>query len=217
MTGTPDPWPRAAEDDPLDGLRAALLEAPCGYEPARGYEDHCWLLHGIHDGPVRLRWDEVLSRAGRRLTDWPGTLSYLVFEDVTGADELDGPDPAELDRVSLARLVEHLVRQSPGGPDTRCGAAQAPVATLPGETLLARRGRLGDTLAHHDAAPDFFFPATWWAADGHWLVVTDHDLNATQVFGDTALIEALLADPGLDAVRRPTVAETFAALRASGD
>ncbi|MCX4985187.1 hypothetical protein [Streptomyces sp. NBC_00572] len=203
------PWTRAAEDDPLDGLRAALTAADCGYEPRGGYEDRCWLLHAIHDGPVRLRWDEVLSREGRRLADWPGTLSYLVFEGVAGAEELEGPDPAELDRMSLARLVEHLIRHSPKGPDTSCGAAQAPVATLPGEPLVARRGRLGDALAHHDAMPDFRFPATWWAADGRWLVLTDWDLSATEIFGDAALIAALIADPELDAVRRPGIAEAL--------
>ncbi|MEU7298388.1 hypothetical protein AB0A76_35250 [Streptomyces exfoliatus] len=203
------PWARAAEDDPLDGLRAALTEADCGYEPQDGHEDRCWILHSVHDGPVRLRWDEVLARAGRRLADWPGTLSHLVLEDVPGADDLEGPDPAEMDRACLARLVEHLVLSGPQGPDTPCGAAQAPVSTPSGEPLIARRGRLGDALAHHDAMPDLRFPATWWASDGGWLVLTDHDLSATEVFGSRALIEGLLADPWLDAVRRPGIAETL--------
>ncbi|MFJ5833468.1 hypothetical protein [Streptomyces sp. NPDC093089] len=204
------PWTRVAEDDPLDGLRAALAAADCGYEPQQdGYEDSCWILHTVHDGPVRLRWDQVLARAGRRLADWPGTLSHLVFEGVPGADDLEGPDPAEMDRACLARLVEHLVRNGPKGADTPCGAAQAPVSTPPGETLVARRGRLGDALAHHDDAPDLWFPATWWAADGSWLILTNWDLCATEVFGDTALIAGLLADPDVDAVRRPGIAETL--------
>ncbi|MEK9520855.1 hypothetical protein MIU24_15865 [Streptomyces venezuelae] len=206
----PAPWRPVAEDDALDGLRAALAEAGCGYEPRGGYEDHCWILHAIHDGPVRLRWDEVLSRAGRSLEAWPGTLSYLVFEDVPGTEHLEGPDPAELDRASLARLVEHLIRGGPRGADTPCGSAQAGAATPLGGSTVARRGRLGDALAHHDAGPDFHFPATWWAADGGWLVLTDLDLSATEVFGDAALIAGILADPELDAVRRPTIAETFA-------
>ncbi|MFJ2931832.1 hypothetical protein ACIO8G_03610 [Streptomyces sp. NPDC087219] len=78
------PWTPAAEDDPLDGLRAALTAAPCGYEPESGYPDACWILHPVHDEGVRLRWDQVLAREGRRLADWPGTLSHLVFEGVTG-------------------------------------------------------------------------------------------------------------------------------------
>ncbi|MFB7412269.1 MULTISPECIES: hypothetical protein [unclassified Streptomyces] len=204
------PWTPAAEDDPLDGLRAALTAALCGYEPPRsGYQDACWILHPVHDGEVRLRWDQVLAREGRRLADWPGTLSYLVLEGVAGADDLDGPDPAELDRATLARLVGHLARSGPSGYDTPCGAAQAPVMNRPGEELAARRGRLGDALAHHDTTPEFRFPATWWAADGSWLVLSDVDLSATEVFGATALIEALLADPELDAVRRPGIAETL--------
>ncbi|MFH9725654.1 hypothetical protein ACH4M4_22200 [Streptomyces sp. NPDC017254] len=203
------PWKAVAEDDPLDGLRAALAEAECGYEPRGGYEDSCWILHAIHEGPVRLRWDEVLSRAGRNLEDWPGTLSYLVFEGLAGADGLEGPDPAELDRASLARLVEHLVRSGPRGADTPCGAAQAPASTPLGGSPVARRGRLGDALAHHDAMADFWFPATWWASDGGWHVLTDLDLSATEVFGNRALIAGLLADPELDTVRRPTAAETL--------
>ncbi|GEB58195.1 hypothetical protein [Streptomyces gardneri] len=203
------PWTRAAEDDPLDGLRTALAEADCGYEPEGGYEDRCWILHRVHDGPVRLRWDEVLARAGRRLAEWPGTLSYLVFEGVEGAGELEGPDPAELDRASLDRLVEHLARSGPQGPDTPCGAAQAVVATPPGGQQGMWRGRLGDAPAHYDAMPEFRFPATWWAADGRWLVLTDWDLSATEVFGDAALITALLADPELDVVRHPSIAESL--------
>ncbi|WP_318210583.1 hypothetical protein [Streptomyces sp. SJL17-1] len=207
---TPEsPWTPVTEDDPLDGLRAALAAADCGYEPRSGYQDHCWILHPVHDDGVRLRWDQVLSREGRRLADWPGTLSYLVFEGVAGADDLDGPDPAELDRATLARLVGHLARSGPLGPDTPCGGAQPPVMNRPGEEVAARRGRLGDALAHNDAMPDFRFPATWWAADGSWLVLSDVDLSATEVFGTTALIEGLLADPELDAVRRPRIAETL--------
>ncbi|MFG3040536.1 hypothetical protein ACGFYZ_26945 [Streptomyces sp. NPDC048330] len=203
------PWTPAAEDDPLDGLRAALTDAPCGLEPDGGHEDHCWLLHTVHDGPVRLHWDQVLARAGRRLADWPGTLSYLVFDGVPGAEDLDGPDPAEPDRACLERLVAHLAAHTPRGPDAPCGAAQAPVSNPPGVELAARRGRLGDALAHRDALPDHHFPATWWAADGSWLVLTDWDLSATEVFGNAELIAALLADPELDAVRRPTIAETL--------
>ncbi|MFB7586948.1 hypothetical protein [Streptomyces sp. NPDC056169] len=209
------PWTPTAEDDPLDGLRAVLVEAECGYEPKGGYEDRCWLLHAIHDGPVRLRWDEVLGRVGRRFADWSGTPSYLVFEGVDGAAELDGPDPAEMDRACLVRLVELLARHAPQGPDTPCGGAQAPVDSFPGERFLAWRGGLGAALAHYDACNgpgatlERRFPATWWAADGSWLVLTDWDLSATEVFGDVALIADLLADPELDAVRHPSIAETF--------
>jgi hypothetical protein len=200
-------WTRAAEDDPLDGLRTALAHADCGLEPRGGFEDHCWLLHAVHDGPVRLRWDDVLARAGRRFADWPLTPSYLVFEGVEGADDLDGPGDAEPDATTLARLVAHLAHHSADGLATWCGAAQAPVST--DGTLVAWRGRLGDAPAHREARPADVFPATWWAADGSWHVLADWDLNATEVFGSRALIADLLADPELEAVRRPTIAETF--------
>ncbi|MFF2780510.1 hypothetical protein ACFVU3_37100 [Streptomyces sp. NPDC058052] len=220
-------WTRATADDPLDGLRDLLAAADCGYEPRDGYEDHCWLLTPLHDDTgARHRWHDVLARAGHRLADRPGTFSYLTFEGVEGADALDGVHGGEIDRATLTALVPHLARHSAAGEDTPCGAAQAPVTAAPGVPLtddpgtrpvrtrpepgpLAWRGRLADAPAHHDAVPLFSFPATWWAADGSWLVLTDIDLSATEVFGSRALIADLLADPELEAVRAPTLAETL--------
>lgn len=221
-------WTRATADDPLDGLRDRLTAADCGYEPRDGYEDHCWLLHSLYDADgTRHRWHEVLTGAGRRLDDWPGTLSHLAFEGIEAAADLDGVQGGEIDRTTLLTLVTHLARHGDHGENTPCGAAQAPVNNAPGvpltddpfqrpaprprDDLIAWRGPLAAAVAHHDSAPELWFPATWWAADGGWVVLTNADLSATEVFGSRALVEALLAEPELEAVRRPTIAETFGA------
>ncbi|MFD5768681.1 hypothetical protein ACFWIN_23070 [Streptomyces sp. NPDC127049] len=215
-------WTRAAADDPLDGLRDRLAAADCGYEPGDGYEDHCWLLTPLYDETgARHRWHDVLARAGTRLADRPRPFSYLTCEGVEGADALEGVMGGEIDRTTLTALVPHLARHSAAGGATPCGAAQAPVTNSPGVPLgsapepmgplIAWRGPLSDAPAHHDAAPHHCFPATWWAADGSWLVLTNVDLSATEVFGSGALITDLLADPELEAVRAPTLAETFGA------
>ncbi len=48
-----------------------------------------------------------------------------------------------------------------------------------------------------------FSPADLWAEDRSWVLCTDYDLWATKVAGPPALIEALLNDPGVEAVRLP--------------
>ncbi|MGX4735177.1 hypothetical protein [Kitasatospora griseola] len=48
-----------------------------------------------------------------------------------------------------------------------------------------------------------FTPANLWPQDRSWLTWTDCDRWATKVVGPTALIDALLADPELEALRLP--------------
>ncbi|WP_371798454.1 hypothetical protein OG963_04250 [Streptomyces sp. NBC_01707] len=46
-------------------------------------------------------------------------------------------------------------------------------------------------------------PSNLWPRDQSWVLCTDDDLWATNVSGPTALIEALLNDGDLEAVRLP--------------
>ncbi|MBB4790509.1 hypothetical protein [Streptomyces nodosus] len=127
-------------------------------------------------------------------------------------EDLEGPNLGEIDRDSLACLVEVLARHSPDGPRTDCYWAQAGIEDA-GRPIPARRGRLEEALAHHDACArpartvHTRFPAHWWPVEGSWFVLTDWDLSATEVFGPPALIADLLGDAGLDAVRHPGIAE----------
>lgn len=209
---------RIPDEDPLDGLRPLLEagEAVLGYEPdgswpgagqAPGFADSCWVLHTLRVDGRPVRWAEALAGAGRSLADWPFTLSHLVFDErVVLPGEVDHPLIGEPDRDCLARLVEVLARHSADGPATDCRFASASIEDL-GRPVTAHRGRLDEVLAHYDARPGYAqFPAHWWSADRSWFVLTDWDLSATEVFGPPALIAELLADPGLEAVRHPSIA-----------
>ncbi|MEU6930900.1 hypothetical protein AB0A05_17305 [Streptomyces sp. NPDC046374] len=212
------PWTPLPDAHPLGGMRPVLeaSDAVLGHEPRGGYEDRCWVLHTVHDGDRRLRWHEILAGASRPpLAEWPKTPSYLLFEGIEGRDTWDGPSDGEIDRACLERLVTLLARHGADGPDTPCYAAQAPIEDL-GTSAPARAGRLADAPAHHDHCSGrsgeawLQFPANWWAVDGSWFVLTDWDLCATEVFGPAGLIAALLADEELEAVRHPSIAETWA-------
>lgn len=205
------------DDDALGGMRAVLEqdEAILGHEPQGGYPDRCWVLHGVSLGGKRARWNDVLAWAGKRLEEWEYTPSFRVFDGLDLPDDFERPDLGEIDRGSLARLVEILAHHSPDGSGTRCYWAQAVIENI-GSPVPARRGRLDEALAHHDACAwphrevSTQFPAHWWPLEGSWFVLTDWDLSATEVFGPTALIAELLADDMLDAVRHPSIAEVQA-------
>lgn len=203
-----------SDDDSLGGMRPILDgdDAVLGYEPQEGFPDRCWVLHTVTVRGERVRWNDVLAHVGKHLEDWKYTPSFRVFQGRGLPEAFEKPDLGEIDRGSLARLVEVLTRHSPEGPRTECYWAQAAIEDM-GRPVLARRGRLGEALAHHDACrwPDRTtgtqFPAHWWPLEGSWFVLTDRDLSATEVFGPPALIADLLADDGLDAVRHPSIAE----------
>ncbi|MFC9586247.1 hypothetical protein ACFVJ8_25980 [Streptomyces yangpuensis] len=64
-------------------------------------------------------------------------------------------------------------------------------------------GRLGDAGILYGNPVAGFSPSNLWAQDRSWVLCTDYDLWATEVAGPPALIEALLNDPELEAVRLP--------------
>ncbi|MER7755387.1 hypothetical protein [Kitasatospora sp. NPDC097643] len=201
----------------MGGMRPLLEagDAVLGYEPGGpedGFADHCWVLHSMYVGGERVRWADVLAESGRRLADWPSTLSTRVFGPGVRPDGVDYPDSGEPDRACLERLVQILARHSAEGPATECYWAQAAIEDL-GDPVPAHRGRLAEAVAHHDAcrgparSTGLAFPAHWWPLDRSWFVLSDWDLSATEVFGSEALIADLLADGELEAVRHPRIAE----------
>ncbi|MEV6675189.1 hypothetical protein [Streptomyces sp. NPDC051162] len=202
-----------SDDDPLGGMRPLLDadDAILGYEP-EGFSDRCWILHALHEGTDRVRWNDVLARSGRGLDQWTGNLSFLVFEGKISPPAFEVPLLGEPDRDSLTRLVEILARHSLGGMDTDCYWGQAAIEDL-GSPTVARRGRLREAVELYDACQDptsgvsTQFPAQWWPEDRSWYVLTNWDLNATEVFGSEELIAAVLADRRLEAVRHPSIGE----------
>ncbi|MFG2918871.1 hypothetical protein ACGF0D_39055 [Kitasatospora sp. NPDC048298] len=119
--------------------------------------------------------------------------------------EIIPPSEGSLDRETWIRLIDILTAHSPAGPDTRCLAYYPmTLGAIDFDNLHVRAGRLGDAEILYDmpeADLADFSPANLWAEDRSWVLCTDYDLWATKVAGPPALIEALLNDTGLEAVR----------------
>ncbi|MFE6051862.1 hypothetical protein ACFQ6N_13975 [Kitasatospora sp. NPDC056446] len=115
------------------------------------------------------------------------------------------PTEGSLDRETWERLLAVLAASCPGGPDTRCFAYYNPLMLGADDfdNRHVRAGRLGDAGLLYDTGDADFSPSTLWAADGSWVLCTDCDLWATKVAGPPALVEALLNDPEIEALRLP--------------
>ncbi|MFJ1865611.1 hypothetical protein ACIOD1_13355 [Streptomyces sp. NPDC088097] len=164
-----------------------------------------------HPGPQwrRLRWAELARRTGDPLVP-EGTLPcHRCFPSARKSGSwpigIAPPTEGSLDRDTWNRLVEILVEQSPQGPDTPCLAYFNPlsVQVFDFEDLRVLRGRLGDAKALYDHPDTNFSPSNLWAEDRSWVFCTDYDLWATKVAGPAPLVEALLDDSEIEAVRLP--------------
>jgi hypothetical protein len=66
-----------------------------------------------------------------------------------------------------------------------------------------RAGQLGNAQNLYDTPEVDLSPSNLGAEDRSWVVCTDYDMWATKVAGPTPLIEALLSDTEIEAVRLP--------------
>ena len=162
-----------------------------------------------HPGPGwrRLRWAELARGFGEPVVP-EGTLPghrCLRQAHPTGSWSAAIQPPAEgcLDREGWRRLMALLARHDVEGEGRRCLAYYCSLVTgdWDRETVLA--GRLGDAadLYDHPAMPSC--PSNLWAEDRSWVVYCDWDLWGTKVAGPSSLIESILADPELEALRLP--------------
>ncbi|MET9855482.1 hypothetical protein ABZY57_21365 [Streptomyces sp. NPDC006450] len=198
-----------------------------GYE-APGLPDAAWVLGGMyergttagdsvngsrsrdeHPGPgwERLRWAELAARLGDPVVP-QGT--YPCFRCFPSAKRLkhrlgtiEWPAEGSLDRPTWDQLIRFLTAHSSQGADTPCLAYYNPLVMQDFETRHVRSGRLGDAGALFDNPEVLCTPSNLWAADRSWVVFTDYDLWATKVCGPRPLVEALLTDPEIEAVRLP--------------
>ncbi|MFE2012604.1 hypothetical protein [Streptomyces sp. NPDC059491] len=164
-----------------------------------------------HPGPGwrRLRWTELARRTGDPVVPDGLMPSHRCFPSAKkeGSWPLGIIPPTEgsLDRETWSRLVALLTQYSPAGPDTRCSAYYNPMllGTFDFENLHVRAGRLGDAQILYDQPEVDFSPSNLWADDRSWVVCTDYDLWGTKVAGPPALVDALLNDSEIEAVRLP--------------
>ncbi|UWE07572.1 hypothetical protein [Actinacidiphila bryophytorum] len=165
-----------------------------------------------HPGPGwrRLRWAELSCRTGDPTVPEGLLPSYRCFPSARKNGSwpltLSPPTEGSLDRETWTRLIDILTEHSPAGADTRCLAYYSPLVlgAHDFDTLHVRAGRLGDAQALYDDIPDAdFSPSNLWAEDHSWVTCTDYDLWATKVAGPAPLIDALLSDPEIEAIRLP--------------
>ncbi|WP_314251598.1 hypothetical protein [Streptomyces sp. DSM 40907] len=155
----------------------------------------------------RLRWAELARRTGDPAVPEGLMPSYRCFPSVKreGSWPLGMIPPTEgsLDRETWNRLIAILTRHSPAGPDTRCLAYYNPLAlgAVDFENLHVRAGRLGDAEILYDRSEADFSPSNLWADDRSWVLCTDYDLWATKIAGPPALVNALLNDREIEAMR----------------
>lgn len=157
----------------------------------------------------RLRWSELAQRTGDPLVPDGLLPSYRCFPSVKkdGSWPLHIIPPSEgsLDRETWNRLIAVLGEHCPAGAGTRCLAYYSPLmlGATDSQNLHVRAGRLGDAEILYDNPEVDFSPSNLWAEDHSWVVYTDYDLWATKVAGSRALIDALLNDTEIEAVRLP--------------
>ncbi|GHI83253.1 hypothetical protein ACWGF3_17215 [Streptomyces xanthophaeus] len=166
---------------------------------------------GERPGPRwrRLRWAELARRTGDPLVPegrLPGFDPFPSHRRAGGWPVgTKAPSEGRLDRADWDRLVEILVEHSPEGGETRCLAYYTPLVlgAEDFDNLCVRAGRLGDAKALYDHPEAEVSPSNLWARDRSWVLCTDYDLWATKVAGPPALVEALLGDTDIEAVRLP--------------
>ncbi|MFE5208136.1 hypothetical protein [Streptomyces sp. NPDC056600] len=165
-----------------------------------------------HPGPAwrRLRWAELARRTGDPVVPDGLLPCFRCFPSAKkgGSWPLGVVPPAEgsLDRETWTRLIAVLADHSPAGPHTPCLAYYSPL--LLGDlddvdALDVRVGRLGDAEVLYDCSEADFSPSNLWAADRSWVLCTDYDLWGTKIAGPPGLVEAVLNDPDLEALRLP--------------
>lgn len=163
-----------------------------------------------HPGPGwrRLRWATLADRIGEPVV--PAGLRPC-FRCLPGAHpsgswpaSIMPPGEGSLDREGWYRLVEVLTGGSPERAATRCLAYFSP-AQSGGEPETGRllAGRLGDAAALYDHPDGDGSPANFWPVDRSWVTWSDWDLWGTKITGPTELVDAVLADGDLEALRLP--------------
>ncbi|MFH0177074.1 hypothetical protein [Streptomyces cacaoi] len=220
-------WPlaSASETDWLAGL--AQDDGLTGYE-APGLPDAAWVLGGMyergatagdsvndaqsrdeHPGPgwERLRWADLAKRIGDPVVPQGLYPCFRCFPSMKGSDikpgSIEGPAEGSLDRPTWDQLIRFLTVHSPQGAHTACLAYYNPIITRDFEKGHVRSGRLGDAQSLFDHPDILSTPSNLWATDRSWVIYTDYDLWATKVCGPRPLVEALLTDLEIEAVRLP--------------
>ncbi|HET8570165.1 MAG TPA: hypothetical protein VFM93_14390 [Candidatus Limnocylindria bacterium] len=180
-----------------------------------GFEDHARVFHPARRGDAAVPWREIARANGRTVH------REMQFGSIAGTWSRASPDPslwtADPETGSLPlEIVRELVavlRRHTGTPE-RCwiavwegfGDLDLPAGTPrfehPGRAYYLLEGRVDDvTRPLFQHAWHYRSPNLWWPDDRAWCVATEIDLTYTYVAGTVECIEAVLAAPGIEALR----------------
>lgn len=195
----------------------------------RGFEAYARVLHPLRAtterGEERWRWAEVARRTGRTmhpLVQWNALIGAPADAFNQGADFDDGshvaaPEPGRLSPEPLAALAMSLVAATESDDVTiavwegwgmNWGLAAAARLTLPERSYRLLGGASAELTdpgwrarTELSDRPPFEgpMPQLIWPGDNAWCVASEIDFDSTLVGGSRALIEAVLANPVLEA------------------
>jgi hypothetical protein len=186
------------------------------------FEAYARLLHpaGRADGSP-VRWEEVAAWSGgtlHALAQWMPMAYPRRSADAPSSEvppPFDTPPPdGQLPPATLSALGDLLARYTTT-PDSCVvgvwegwggwappGTTRAPKPELPGRAYWLLRGPLTEIGAigwRFERRFQQLAPSLLWPAAQSWFVATEVDLDSTYVGGSSQLVEALLADPRLEA------------------
>jgi len=198
-----------------------------GWTPRAGaFQDDIWVLHPMYENLTprvrggtpgdRVRWSEVWRRNGLKLGQgmtFPPGIMWIVGP--TGGNQRDGPFAKEklilpeedtMDAETVAALLPRL----PGGTGM-VHAIWDDLAAARIPRVFEENGGF-ERIGVHASIADIIevtslfgqglhTPSNFWPEDRSWLVLTEYDLWATQVFGSTELIASLEQAPDLETLR----------------
>jgi hypothetical protein len=159
------------------------------------------------DPERRHRWPEIAARTGVRLA------AETRFDDlVAGSDRWGRPSDGGLDARETAALAGVLAGftgtpdrayfclwEGFGLPETEALATRPMRVRTPHRAYHLLTGPVAAAAALPAAVP-WRCASLWWPADRAWLVATELDGYLTYLGGARAAIDAVLAEPALDAV-----------------
>lgn len=194
-----------------------------------GFEAYARVFHPIVAPAGRLRWSDIAKRNRRiahaemqfhmiaRPAGRPGPPAY---------ERGDGPEWGSLP-LEERRVLVDLLRPRTATPD-RCwflvwegyGAVDRQGVTarveLPHRNYLLAHAPIDSALASLRRTIELPIelarrqsPNLWWPDDRAWIVATEVDYAWTYVGGSAALIDAILAEPRLEALRAKTTDKPF--------
>jgi len=181
------------------------------------FEGYARVLHpaklAAADGERDVTWRQI-ARASRRLFH-----PQMQFGNIAGtwsagdahtSNWSSAPKVGTLS-IGVAQSLSRVLRSHT--TSSRCwfaiwdgwgclGRPVLPKFELPGRAYFLAEGDLDD-VTQTACEGNFVFQSAslWWPDDRAWLVATEVDLDSTYVGGAAAVIDAVLADPALEAVR----------------